>query len=430
VAHVDVYVVRVDATTNPDTTVQDSGWVTVAAPHKVFDLLTVQQGITTLVGSSDLSSGQYKALRVVINADSSSILWSGNVPAVVNWQNWGKPEVTLYALVESPVSVPDEGADIVIDFDVGRSFLYNYFGTKTFVLIPWIRAVNAAATGTLEGTVTSDLYGPVQPLPNANVTAYQGNPILSIDTWSLVATGHTDASGAYRIAYLRPGTYIVRVEEPIIPALVPATRTGVAITTGDTTHVSVTLSNGGGSGSVSINGPQSVGVGGVMALEAWVRDSSGNYVLTPAVTWTVALAPDSTRYLSVDSTATYDSSAAAFLTGRYAGWTSVTATSGAFSASYPVQVLAPPGAVASVKVQPAGDTLSVGDSAVFIAVVKDSLGQTISNVPISWSISDTLVVRGIDAAYQYATVRARSPGTATLQAIAQGKVGQATILVH
>jgi len=440
VAHVNVYVVRVDATTNPDTTVQDSGWVTVAEPHKVFDLLTLQQGDTALVGSGELSAGEYRAIRVVLDVDSSSILWSGGASMPVDWQNFGSSKVTLYALVESPVSVPQDGADIVIDFDVGRSFLYNYFGTKEFVLIPWIRAVNAAATGALEGTVTSDLYGPAQPLRNVGVTVYSGNPAAGIATWSIAATGHTDGAGHYRIAYLRPATYIVEFAEPIIPALPPVTDTGVVVVKGGTTSLSAELvrDTSGTSGSVFISGPSSVGVGGHLTLSAVVHDSSGHAVTSPAVTWTIVdtLAADTTApVLTLDSTATLDSVGLAFFTGAQSGWVFVTATSGGFSASRAVQVVSQnTNPVASVAVSLASDTLAVADTAptAFQATLRDSLGQQLTNRAVSWSSSDTTVLRivGTNATYFDVYVSPLKPGVVTLTAISEGKVGQATVTVR
>ena len=88
-------------------------------------------------------------------------------------------------------------------------------------------------------------------------------------------------------------------------------------------------------------------------------------------------------------------------------------------------------AVALVMLSPADTTLAAGDSIEFHAVLRDSIGAVISrNVAVSWSISDTTVVAITSAGAQLAAVRARGPGSATLQAIAQGKVGQATILVH
>ena len=428
VAHVNVYVVRVDATTNPDTTVQDSGWVTIAAPHKVFDLLTVQQGTTTLLGAGALTAGAYKALRVVINADSSSILWSGNVPAVVDWQEWNGPEVPLYALVESPVTVPQAGADIVIDFDVGRSFLFDYFGTKQFVLIPWLRAVNAAATGALEGVVTSNLYGSTQPLQNVNVTVYQGDSLQSLATWAPVATGHTDAQGHYRIAYLRPATYVVRFEEPIIPALTPVTRSGVAVTVGGTTTLPAFLAASSTvGGAVQIGGPTSIGVGGAASYGAAVWDSAGSPVTNPVVTW--ALSDTTIAAITGDSGTA--SSSVVFITGKQVGWVTLSATSGAVSDSLLVQVVGPPAPVASVTLAPAETTLVVGDSVEFRALLRDSTGTEIAgDVAVSWSISDTTVVRLTWSGGRYALVEPIRAGTAVVQALAQGKSGTSALTVH
>ena len=71
--------------------------------------------------------------------------------------------------------MPTDGADIVIDFDVGRSFLYNFRGTNEFTLAPQLRAINSAATGSIAGTVTSDYTGQTRPIVNANVTVCGGN---------------------------------------------------------------------------------------------------------------------------------------------------------------------------------------------------------------------------------------------------------------
>ena len=42
----------------------------------------------------------------------------------INWQAKGE-NPSLFALVEEPMAVDQNGTDIVIDFDVGRSLLYD-----------------------------------------------------------------------------------------------------------------------------------------------------------------------------------------------------------------------------------------------------------------------------------------------------------------
>src|SRR5437773_4109227 len=65
VQSVQVYIVSIALSTHPDTgTSADSmQWVTVAAPHRQVDLLTLQQGLTDSLGVGTVRADQYKAVR-------------------------------------------------------------------------------------------------------------------------------------------------------------------------------------------------------------------------------------------------------------------------------------------------------------------------------------------------------------------------------
>ncbi len=144
VDRVDIYVVSISASTQSDTaTSADSmSWVTITAPHRTFNLLDLQQGTTALVGEGELPADQYRAVRLVINTDSSAVIGVGGSPRLVHWN--GPAIQAIHAFVENPVAVPEQGAEIVIDFDVGRSFHYNDLDDGYFNFFPWIRAVNKA----------------------------------------------------------------------------------------------------------------------------------------------------------------------------------------------------------------------------------------------------------------------------------------------
>src|SRR5438309_7746824 len=209
VASVNVYVVRIEASTGADTT-GGGNWTVITEPRKSFNLLNLQQGSTAFVGEGELPAGQYHAIRMTIDTSQSSIVWNSGLRARVNWQNWsGSTEEPLYALVEYPVNVPTDGAEIVIDFDVGRSFLYNFYGTNEFILMPQIRAINSAATGTIAGSVTSDYTGATRPIANANVTVC-GSAACDPPNAYVVATSRSDSTGRYTIALVRAGSYLVR----------------------------------------------------------------------------------------------------------------------------------------------------------------------------------------------------------------------------
>src|SRR5437762_3350289 len=98
-----------------------------------------------LLGAGEMPAGQYHAVRMTLDTSQSSITWNDTAqhPAPVNWHGLS----TIYAFVEYPVNVPTQGADIVLDFDVGQSFLFNYYGTNEFDFTPHLRAINSAAAG-------------------------------------------------------------------------------------------------------------------------------------------------------------------------------------------------------------------------------------------------------------------------------------------
>lgn len=281
VQSVQVYVVSIAVSTHPDTgaSADSMHWVTVAAPHRQIDLLTLQQGLTDSLGAGPVTADQYKAVLVTINVDSSAgIRFKNGSPAVVRWNGSGQESYGVF--VQAPITIPDTGAVIVIDFDVGRSFVYNQLGDGAFDFFPAIRAVNRGATGDIAGTVTHDASaGPVGPVADATVSAWGGGP----NNWYVLSTGKTDAAGHYRLAYLLPGTYIVGVEPASGSSYGSALDSNVAVNKGfETTH-DVTLSVF--QGDVMIQGASSMFVNHTNRLEAFVITPQHQQDSSAAVVW-------------------------------------------------------------------------------------------------------------------------------------------------
>jgi hypothetical protein len=391
VGSVNIYVSRIEATTGLDTTGTGGTWVTIATPHKAFDLLTLQQGTTAFVGEGTIDAGRYAAIRMTIDVDRSSIKYLDGTTAVVQWPYPATGEVPLYALVEEPLSVSALGGVIVIDFDVGRSFLYNLTGNNDFLMIPNLRAVNSAGTGSIAGVVTApDIEGNPTPIKNANVTVYGGDPSRPSTTWYVEATGRTDAAGNYKVAFLPPGKWIVRAEQPDLPGLDPVTIPNVTVTTGGTATLPVFLPRAGAGGTfLRISGPDTVGYGGTIVLLAAVGDANGIPVQSPQVTW---LSRD-TAVAAVlqDSGFTADSLSRATVLGRGVGRAWIVASSGALQDSALIEVVSvsPQNPVATITLTPSSATLAVGDSVGFTAVLKDSDGNILTNRQISWFLTDS-----------------------------------------
>ena len=242
---VNVYVARIEVSTTSDTSGSDPQvWTTVATPERVFNMLDLQNGSSALLGESDLAAAQYAAVRMVINTSRSSIVRHDGSQAAVQWPVAG--ELMLYALVEQPLMITaGAGGRIVIDFDVGRSFLAN---GASFTFIPYIRAVNDAATGTISGTVG---FAPsLASMRRVNTAIEVYRDFGGGSCCSLFATGHTDDQGRFTIPLLAGGQYRVDAYPPDYPWM-RASVAGITVTIGQTTTVNPVIgpdSTGGGGG--------------------------------------------------------------------------------------------------------------------------------------------------------------------------------------
>ena len=305
---------------------------------------------------------------------------------------------------------------------MGKSFLDDGFGG--FIFSPVIRVVNEAATGTIAGTVLSPLTieGQRDRVENASIEVMR---VVAGDTlgW-VVATGHTDIQGRYRVAYLMPGTYVVRASKP---GFGTPPSSAVPVAQGATTTVDFSFEVVDLSGLV-IQGSRYLFVGRTVELVAAVTDAAGNRVPSPSVTWSLA-----------GSAATLATSGdRATVTGVALGWVSVFAGSGALHDSAAIYV-APDtstgggggggsGPVATVEL-PATMSAHVGDSLGITATLRNAAGEVVGGV-VTWTTSDAQTVAITwSSGSNYATLRALRAGSATITATSEGKSGTAAVTV-
>jgi hypothetical protein len=355
VSQVNVYIARIEASASTDTTgLNPAQWVTIATPERTFNLLDFEGGNATLLGEADLPADQYAAVRVIINTGRSSVVRNDGSEATVHWPISG--DLSLYATVEQPLAVTSSGAQIVLDFDVGRTFLADTAGG--FYFVPWIRAVSEAATGTIKGTVTAtSIEGDTLPFANAAVSVYRvaddPPPVGFLRTALPFASAHSDAQGRYAIAFVPSGSYEVLGVDPAFPQ-----RYGVnyfaQVTVGGQTRVDVlmlvdTASGSGGRGGGDSTGVDSTGIptGPVASViitpltqTIAVGDSAGAMAMTynaqnqmlagRTVTWTIS---DSTVV-----TVTQAAYSWILLRGAHSGTATLTATSEGVNATATVTV--------------------------------------------------------------------------------------------
>lgn len=319
IAHVSIFVERIDASPSSDTTPANTNWVTIASPNRAFDLLDLQNGKTVPLGVGAIPAGRYHSVRMVLTTDRSSVVDRSGAGVSVRWgSSAGHP--TLYALVESPIDVNGDGS-VVIDFDVGRSFLCpGTYCAGELLFSPVFRAVDRDATGTITGTVRGDTLSDSSPgLAGATITVFAGDiERLESSSWPVVATGRTDAAGHFTIAFLLPGSYIVRADSPRDAPFTPAVYGGVVVSALQTTTLQTIAlpragdagSGGGGGGGVDSTGggggngggpptgtvasvrvsptSGSIAVGDSVVFVGTARDSAGTDLSGEALAWTVS----------------------------------------------------------------------------------------------------------------------------------------------
>jgi Domain of unknown function (DUF4382)/Bacterial Ig-like domain (group 2) len=417
VSRVDVYIVRVEASANSDTTAPQD-WTTLVEPNRTFNLLDVQGGATALLGETPVDAGQFAAIRMVIRTDLSGITLADGSPAGVSWL--GSATQIINALVEQPLSITTGGSgNLIIDFDVGRSFVQIPGGG--FQFLPWIRAVNQDATGSISGLVMG-ANGPGSdpaPVEKASIAVYRGGGSNALQ---LAATGVTDAQGRYTIHYISGGgPYVIEAAPPTNFQASPGYADGVMVTPGQETLADVTLNVGtGGGGQLKISGPSQVAVGQSITLSAFVFNANGDSVIGAPVTWSSSN-PTAARLNG--------SGASVQLTGLAAGSTSIEAWSNELWDSVVVTVGDNSAPVASVQVVPDSLSLAVGDSVGLQAFPRDAIGNLLTGRTITWSFDSTLVHQ-LDSFGTYLIIRAAAAGTGLVTATVEGKQGSARVTVH
>jgi hypothetical protein len=249
VSRVDVHVVRVDARTAEPTTAEagditeQSGWTTIASPNAVINLLELANGTTTNLGSATLPTGTYSGFRIIIDPAQSSITLTDGTKPDVKWPSAAQTGIKVD--LDQPIALTENGSVVVLDFDVGRSFVMrgNSIRNNGLLFKPVVRGTATDITGSASGVVRGDnATGPV--VADATVEVLKaGTALDDTDDANLIATAKTDASGAFKFAFLVPGTYMLRATPPAGSVYKPALLTGgFSVTTGqETTGLNVIL---------------------------------------------------------------------------------------------------------------------------------------------------------------------------------------------
>lgn len=220
VESVNVHVVRVDAKVATTTTAEaedpdeTDGWITLASPNATIDLIDLNGGKLTTLGTATLASGTYRSFRLIIDpAQSGVTLTDGSEPDII-WPSAAQTGIKVN--LTTPVVVSSDSSVFIIDFDIGRSFVMrgNSIEQNGLLFKPVVQAVVTDITGSISGTVRGDT--PTGALvAGATVELLKdGTALDDANDENIVASTFTDANGNFTFGFVLPGTYELRATPP------------------------------------------------------------------------------------------------------------------------------------------------------------------------------------------------------------------------
>jgi hypothetical protein len=243
-------------------------------------------------------------------------------------------------------------------------------GSFANTVVATVGSLSGAATAIVTGgpVATITLTPPTVTLAtntNQQYTAvgkdYAGNVVAISPNWSVAAGGGTIGGTGLFTSGMAPGTYTGTVKASVggVSATASVTVDASALAT-----ITVTPS------------PVTLALGGTQTFIATGKDGAGNVISPLTFTWSNVTAAAGSI---VSGTGVFTAGTTA---GTYAA--TVKATIGLISGTATVTVSA--GAVASITVTPTPDTLAIGATQQFTAVVKDASNNVLAITP-NWSVA-------------------------------------------
>ena len=169
----------------------DNSWVLVHGEEQTVNLLDWNNGKTITLGQAELGPGKYTQIRLMVT--SATVVDAGQMY-----------NVTIPSAEQTGLKVNIKGDilagstyEVILDFDAEKSI--NKTGNGQYKLQPVIRATTRALTGSISGMVSN-----FSDSPRA-YAAQNGSDVTS--------TAVDEVNGEFRLSFLDPGNYDVRIED-------------------------------------------------------------------------------------------------------------------------------------------------------------------------------------------------------------------------
>lgn len=191
-------------------------WIRLEAEAGVYNLLTLTNGLDTLIGQNIVPVGRLSQLRLVLGSENSVKVGGTLYPLFVPSGSASGLKINVHQEITENRPVV-----IFLDFDAAQSVSLNSNGYRFH---PVIRGFTAAGTGNVKGHVNI-------PGPGIAVTLSNGT--------SLYSTYTNQLTGYFLLRGVQSGEYTLKIypKDSDIPIVV----TGIQVTAGFTTDAGLVL---------------------------------------------------------------------------------------------------------------------------------------------------------------------------------------------
>jgi hypothetical protein len=171
------------------------GWVTISEPDTMVDFLGLINGVTAVLFDGVLPVGHYTQMRFILSDTNQITIDGESYPLFVPSGSQSGVKLHLgFDIVE------DEMIEILIDFDAGKSIVWN---PQKYILNPSFKAFKKVISVRLSGSVANTLG---QPISNALIEAtgseYSSSTVSDeFGSYMLILPQGTYSIGASAVGY-------------------------------------------------------------------------------------------------------------------------------------------------------------------------------------------------------------------------------------
>ena len=185
--HVYIAVTRVEVhKAGSDST---SGWVVINNNAATYDLLTLRNGASVVLGNNSLDAGHYTQIRLILGTGSNIVV--NGIEFSLNVPSGTQTGIKLNHEFDIQDGLVYE---LTLDFNVDHSIFLT--GNGQYKLSPVIRVVPVVTSGTISGNVN--------PISAAS-------SVFAISGTDTVSTLADVSTGAFKLMALVQGSYTVKV---------------------------------------------------------------------------------------------------------------------------------------------------------------------------------------------------------------------------